>query len=173
MSTDDAGSGPGDGTVADAGMADEIGVADPGAAQQRTDLAWTRSGLAVAVTVAIILRHLWPLTGDKAVAGFAVIAAGATLWTVTVNVGRSARHRTSGAPLGEPALPADDHRDPCTGAHRLRHQLRLGPAIRRRSGGDPTVLDGANRPTRWPARMPVIGAGSGARRGGLAPDRAM
>lgn len=103
MTTDGAASGRGDGTHANEVMADELGVADPGAAQQRTELAWTRSGLAVAVTVAIILRHLWPLSGDKALAGLAVIAAGSALWAVTMNVGRSAQHRTNGAPLGESA----------------------------------------------------------------------
>jgi len=39
---------------------------DSGLARERTDLAWNRSGLAVAVTVAIILRRLWPLSGDRA-----------------------------------------------------------------------------------------------------------
>ncbi len=63
----------------------------PGLAKERTELAWSRSGLAVAVTVAIILRRLWPLTGDKAVVGLVIIAIGAILWVVGMQLGRRTR----------------------------------------------------------------------------------
>ncbi len=89
-----AGSGKGN-----EGASDDLGVQDPGAVRERTQLAWTRSGLAVAVTVAIIIRHLWPLTGNKAVAALAVGAAGATLWTVAVNIGRSNSGRADAGSL--------------------------------------------------------------------------
>ncbi len=49
-------------------------------ARDRTDLAWNRSGLAVAVAVAIVLRRLWPLHGDREVITLALIAAGALTW---------------------------------------------------------------------------------------------
>jgi hypothetical protein len=78
--------------------------ADAGMARERTDLAWNRSGLAVAVTVAIVLRRLWPLHGDKEDAALALIAAGAATWVVGMylggRMGRTAGHR---GPLGEPA----------------------------------------------------------------------
>jgi len=64
---------------------------DPGLARERTELAWSRSGLAVAVTVAIILRRLWPLTGDRAVVALAIIAIGAILWAVGMQLGRRTR----------------------------------------------------------------------------------
>lgn len=64
---------------------------DPGLARERTELAWSRSGLAVAVTVAIILRRLWPLSGDKAVVALVIIALGAILWVVGMQLGRQTR----------------------------------------------------------------------------------
>ena len=70
------------------------GVArDPGLARERTDLAWNRSGLAVAVTVAIIVRRLWPLSGRKAVLVLALIGAGAAVWVIAMWLGRSVRSR--------------------------------------------------------------------------------
>jgi|SRR5450631_3166229 hypothetical protein len=74
---------------------------DSGLARERTELAWNRSGLAVAVTIAIILRRLWPLSGDRAVLVLALIGAGAALWAVAMRLGRRARVRNgSGGALG-------------------------------------------------------------------------
>jgi hypothetical protein len=64
---------------------------DAGLARERTELAWSRSGLSVAVTVAVTLRRLWPLTGDKAVAALVLIAVGASVWIVGMQLGRRAR----------------------------------------------------------------------------------
>lgn len=66
---------------------DDVG-ADSGLARERTELAWSRSGLAVAATVAIILRRLWPLTGNKALVALVIIAIGAALWVVGMQLGR-------------------------------------------------------------------------------------
>lgn len=49
-------------------------------ARERTDLAWNRSGLAVAAAVAIVVRRLWPLHSGHAVLTMALIAAGAVIW---------------------------------------------------------------------------------------------
>lgn len=70
------------------------GGRDPGLARERTELAWNRSGLAVAVTVAIIVRRLWPLSSDGAVVVLSLIASGAVVWSVAVRIGRSARVRS-------------------------------------------------------------------------------
>jgi drug/metabolite transporter (DMT)-like permease len=61
---------------------------DSGLARERTDLAWNRSGLAAAVTVAIVLRRLWPLHGDKEVLALALIAVAAVIWVVGMRLGR-------------------------------------------------------------------------------------
>jgi uncharacterized membrane protein YidH (DUF202 family) len=61
---------------------------DSGLARERTDLAWNRSGLAVAVTVAIVLRRLWPLHGKREFIAFALIAVGAVTWVVGMRLGR-------------------------------------------------------------------------------------
>lgn len=62
-----------------------------GLARERTELAWSRSGLSVAVTVAVTLRRLWPLTGDRAVVALVLIAVGASIWVAGMQLGRRAR----------------------------------------------------------------------------------
>jgi hypothetical protein len=66
-------------------------------ARERTELAWSRSGLAVAVTVAVTLRRLWPLTGDKAVVALVLIAIGSAVWVIGMQLGRRARLLSDGA----------------------------------------------------------------------------
>jgi uncharacterized membrane protein YidH (DUF202 family) len=66
---------------------DDSGL-DQRLARERTDLAWNRSGLAVAVTVAIALRRLWPLHGDREGITLALIAVGAVIWAVGMRLGR-------------------------------------------------------------------------------------
>jgi uncharacterized membrane protein YidH (DUF202 family) len=75
---------------------------DPGLARERTDLAWNRSGLAVAVVIVIILRRLWPLSSKGAVLALLLIGLGGATWVAAMRFGRSARDRSadSGA-LGE------------------------------------------------------------------------
>jgi hypothetical protein len=74
----------------------------PGLARERTQLAWNRSGLAAAVAVAIIVRRLWPLSGDRAVATLLLIGAGGALWAVAMRLGQRAREgATDGGLLGE------------------------------------------------------------------------
>ncbi len=41
--------------------------------------------------MAVTLRHLWPLTGDKAVAALVLIAVGSAVWVVGMQLGRRAR----------------------------------------------------------------------------------
>jgi hypothetical protein len=67
------------------------GASDPGLARERTELAWSRSGLSVAVTVAVTLRRLWPLTGDKSVVALVLIAVGAIIWVLGMQIGRRRR----------------------------------------------------------------------------------
>jgi hypothetical protein len=71
------------------------GKGDPGLARERTELAWNRSGLAVAVAVAIIVRRLWPLSSDGAILALLLIGSGATIWVVATRIGRSARDRSA------------------------------------------------------------------------------
>jgi uncharacterized membrane protein YidH (DUF202 family) len=55
---------------------------DPGLAYERTVLAWNRSGLAVIVCIAVLVRHLWPLRGAGQDVALAFIAAAAVVWAV-------------------------------------------------------------------------------------------
>ncbi len=75
------------------------GEPDPGLASERTDLAWNRSGLAVVVVVAIMLRRLWPLQGFKSVVALMLIAAGATAWAAGMYLARRQRPGTGAVSL--------------------------------------------------------------------------
>jgi uncharacterized membrane protein YidH (DUF202 family) len=67
--------------------ANEGGGNIPGLARERTELAWSRSGLSVAVTVAVALRRLWPLTGDKGIVALVLIAIGGIVWVLGMQLG--------------------------------------------------------------------------------------
>jgi Domain of unknown function (DUF202) len=80
----------------------EEAAGDPGLARERTDLAWNRSGLAVAVTAAIVLRRLWPLHGGRADVTLALIATGVVIWASGMWIGRRlARSGASDGSIGE------------------------------------------------------------------------
>ena len=55
-------------------------------ARERTALAWNRSGLAVVVCIAILLRHLWPLQGTGQYFALGGTAAAAIVWAVSLLV---------------------------------------------------------------------------------------
>lgn len=78
---------------------------DTGLAHERTQLAWNRSGLAVAVTIAIVLRRLWPLHGGTEVLALALIAGGAATWVVGMQLGRRVGSAAvaNRSTLGQPA----------------------------------------------------------------------
>jgi uncharacterized membrane protein YidH (DUF202 family) len=59
---------------------------DPGLAGERTALAWNRSGLAVVVCVAVLLRHVWPLHGTDQDVALGFIAGAVVVWTVVLAV---------------------------------------------------------------------------------------
>jgi uncharacterized membrane protein YidH (DUF202 family) len=74
---------------------------DAGLAQERTVLAWNRSGLAVVVCVAVLLRHIWPLRGADQELALGLIAAAVVVWAVVLALLTiSARDRAVDAPLG-------------------------------------------------------------------------
>ncbi len=55
---------------------------DAGLAAERTVLAWNRSGLAVVVCVAVLLRHVWPLRGTDHEVALGLIGAAVIVWSV-------------------------------------------------------------------------------------------
>ncbi len=57
---------------------------DEGLARERTALSWNRSGLAVVVCIAVLLRHLWPITGVAEDVAVALIAVAAAVWSVAL-----------------------------------------------------------------------------------------
>ena len=75
---------------------------DPGLARERTILAWNRSGLAIIVCIAVVLRHLWPLNGTDESVALGIIAAAAIIWALallSLYVSRS--ERSNGVPRGD------------------------------------------------------------------------
>ena len=73
---------------------------DSGLAAERTLLACNRSGLAVMVTVVVVLRRLWPLHGDRGVAALGLIAGGAATWAAGMRIA----HRRGMSAGSQPAL---------------------------------------------------------------------
>jgi uncharacterized membrane protein YidH (DUF202 family) len=72
---------------------------DSGLAEERTVLAWNRSGLAVAVCVAVLLRHVWPLRGADQELALGLIATAVAAWAVVLSVLTfSAAHRDADVP---------------------------------------------------------------------------
>ena len=61
---------------------------DAGLAYERTQLAWNRTGLAVLVVAAILLRRLWPLEGYRSVLALALIGFGCGTWAVGMTLAR-------------------------------------------------------------------------------------
>ena len=59
---------------------------DVGLAVERTALSWNRSGLAVVVCVAVLLRHVWPLHGTDQELALGLIAGAVVIWTVVLAV---------------------------------------------------------------------------------------
>jgi uncharacterized membrane protein YidH (DUF202 family) len=57
---------------------------DVGLAGERTALAWNRSGLAVVVCVAVLLRHVWPLRGTDQELALGLIAGAVVIWAVVL-----------------------------------------------------------------------------------------
>ena len=77
------------------------GDPDSGLAMERTELAWTRSGLAVVVVVAIMLRRLWPLDDTATFAVLLVVASGSLAWAVgMVLARRGGQERTGPGVMG-------------------------------------------------------------------------
>jgi hypothetical protein len=57
---------------------------DRGFARERTALAWNRSGIAVIVCVAVLLRRLWPLHSGYRLLALGLVAVGAIAWAVAI-----------------------------------------------------------------------------------------
>ena len=57
---------------------------DIGTARERTALAWNRSGLAVVVCLAVLVRHLWPIEGTGRDVVVCLIAAAAIGWSIAL-----------------------------------------------------------------------------------------
>lgn len=72
---------------------------EPGLAGERTVLAWNRSGLAVVVCVAVLVRHVWPLRGPDQEVALGLIAGAVVVWAIVLAVLTiSAGHRDPAAP---------------------------------------------------------------------------
>src|SRR5580698_6358069 len=76
-------------------MAGAVEATDGGLAQERMVLAWNRSGLAIAVCICVLLRHLWPLRGTDKYLALGLIAGAAVVWSAVLlllTVSRQSKH---------------------------------------------------------------------------------
>jgi uncharacterized membrane protein YidH (DUF202 family) len=74
---------------------------DKGLAEERTALSWNRSGLAVVVCVAVLLRHVWPLHGTDEEVALGLIAGAVVIWAVVLAfLTLAARGRRADGPHG-------------------------------------------------------------------------
>ena len=91
-----------------AGRADPDEPASPagsGLARERTVLSWNRSGLALVVCVAALVRHLWPFETPGEYVALGAIAAAGVVWAVGMLVlTSSAANRDGEALLSEKVL---------------------------------------------------------------------
>ena len=55
---------------------------DPFGARQRTDLAWSRSGLAIAAVVVVVLRRLPQTSGGNPTVVVTLLACGLAAWSI-------------------------------------------------------------------------------------------
>jgi len=88
----------GDGSDSCGASVDPITVAeawDEGLAPQRTQLAWGRTGLAVAVAVAVLARRAWALEGAFGVVALGFVGLGGLLWMVGMRESRDNHLLTS------------------------------------------------------------------------------
>jgi uncharacterized membrane protein YidH (DUF202 family) len=63
-------------------------------AGERTDLAWTRSGIAFAVLIAVLVRRVWPLDRADHVLAVGLIALGTLAWAIGLIVARRVARTT-------------------------------------------------------------------------------
>jgi uncharacterized membrane protein YidH (DUF202 family) len=77
-------------------MTGAFGDSDEPLAGERTDLAWTRSGIAFVVCVVVLLRRVWPIDRADHVLAVALVAAGAGAWAVALIIARRVSHTTHG-----------------------------------------------------------------------------
>ncbi|MFZ0170721.1 MAG: DUF202 domain-containing protein [Acidimicrobiales bacterium] len=68
-------------------------ASSPDSAQERTELAWARSILAVVACVAVLLRRVWPLEGARELAALAGISASAFVWAAAYVLARRTKLR--------------------------------------------------------------------------------
>lgn len=84
--------GPGMGVPGGMGdPVDPVAVAeawDEGLAPQRTQLAWGRTGLAMAVAIAVLARRAWELGGAFEVATLLFVGVGGLVWLVGMRESR-------------------------------------------------------------------------------------
>jgi uncharacterized membrane protein YidH (DUF202 family) len=63
-------------------------------AGERTDLAWTRSGIAFVVCIAVLARRIWPLDRADHLLALGLVALGTLAWAVGLVVARRVARTT-------------------------------------------------------------------------------
>jgi hypothetical protein len=69
-----------------------------GLPEERTELAWGRSGLALVVCFALLARHVWEREGEAAIVTVLLLAIGALGWAGGILHARAARRNPENRP---------------------------------------------------------------------------
>ena len=113
---------------------------DEGLSPQRTELAWGRTGLALAAAVVVLARRAWTLGGGVEVAAIVVVAVGGLVWLAGMRLSRDLHahmepHGLAGTRAFAPGRPR--HRPAgrgCLGIRRARAPLTGARTPSRPSG---------------------------------------
>lgn len=74
---------------------------DEGLYEERTQLAWSRSAIAVVVCASVLLRRVWPLDRADHILAVALVACGALAWAAGWLLARRATHPVDGRETAE------------------------------------------------------------------------
>jgi uncharacterized membrane protein YidH (DUF202 family) len=61
---------------------------DESLAPERTQLAWSRTGLAMVVAIGVLARRAYTLNGTSDIVGLVIVAAGAVIWMIGMRESR-------------------------------------------------------------------------------------
>jgi hypothetical protein len=101
----------------------------PGLFEERTELAWSRSGISVLVLVAVLVRRLWPLGDAGTFAVLMVTGVGSGIWAAGMALARRDRWRPATPGTAPPGTASPDRASPGAVGTRACRLLAVGTVV--------------------------------------------